>query len=193
MAGRPRKTDAEHFLAGTKSQAKPVTASPILGGRPHCPAHLSPVARKEFKRAARLMSDRQVLTPGDAALLSLYSEVYARWIQAKAEIGERLMITITVLDHNGAPIHKDVLHPLLKVVQACESRLAQVAKELSLTPLSRDKARPTSASAARDIVPGSIGAENPELFDANGRLKLVMMPSPEDLAAQDAAADAEEE
>lgn len=183
MAGRPAKTAAEHLLAGTKSQAKPVTASPIVGGRPHCPQHLSPVARKEFKRCCKLMEARKVLTPGDVALLSVYSEVWARWLKAKAEIGDSLMVYVTVLGHNGESIEKMILNPLLKIVQACETRLQAIAKELSLTPISRDKARPTSTEAIADIVPGSVRETHPELF---------VMPSPNDLALQDAAEDNEQ-
>lgn len=191
MAGRPRKTEAEHRLHGTVSQAKPVTASPIVGGRPKFPKHLSIVARKEFKRVCGLLEARGVLTPGDEALIALHAEVYSRWISAKEEMGSRLMIRITVMDNNGEPHEKDVLHPLLKVAQACETRLQALAKELSLTPLARDKARITSESKDREVVPGSLAETNPELFDANGRLKLLTMPSAADLASH--AAEEEEE
>ena len=48
------------------------------------------------------------------------------------------------------------LNPLLKVASDCEGRLLSLAHELSLTPVVRDKVKPTGATA-KAIVPGTLG------------------------------------
>jgi P27 family predicted phage terminase small subunit len=182
----PRKSNAAHFLSDTKSQAKIDVRSQIVAGRPKFPRHLSIGARKEFKRVCVLLEDRGVLTEGDVMLISLYAEVADRWITCKSELGKELMIVHEFLDSNGACHSARRLNPLLKVAQSCEARLQALAKELSLTPLMRDKARVTSESSDREIVPGSLAETNPEMFDKSGRLKVITMPSAEELAALDA-------
>ena len=186
MAGRPRKTEAEHRLHGTVSQAKPVQASPIIGGRPRFRRDASPRARREFKRIVKLLEDRGTVTPADQDLIALYADVFDRYLACKEEIGSRLMVEVTVCDSNGEAHKKSVVHPLLKVLQSCESRMAQLIRELSLTPLARDKARVTSESKDRDIVPGSLAETHPELMG-----KVLTMPTAEELASADDSENAE--
>ena len=182
--GRPRKSAEERALSGLPSHSPALTASQIAPGRPKFPKHLSVEARGEFKRICKLLAERNVLTDGDVCLIGLYSECYARWVQCKTEIGSELMVVHEFLDANGMCHSARRLNPLLKVLQTAEARLQALAKELSLSPLQRDKAKPTSGVNKRDVVPGSLAESNPEMFDANGRLKI---PSAEELATLDAA------
>lgn len=140
---RPAKTIRQHLLEGTVPQGTPDKPSQFHGGRPKYPKHLSSAAKAEFKRAVQTMEQRGTITPGDYAALAVYAEVAARWIQAKREMGDDLMVETTVTDNNGNLRLVSRLNPLLKIVQACEARLQSLTKSLGLTPVDREKARPT--------------------------------------------------
>jgi P27 family predicted phage terminase small subunit len=139
---------------------------------------LSPTARAEFKRAVQLLEQRKTITPGDFTTLAVYAEVFARWIQAKREIGDSLMIETTVTDNNGNPRIVSRLNPLLKVAQACEARMLSLVKALGLTPVDREKARPTTGVAKDEIVPGSIADVMPELLNSKAPEPFIIMPPP---------------
>ncbi|MGH9737334.1 MAG: phage terminase small subunit P27 family [Candidatus Acidiferrales bacterium] len=141
----PRKSVQQHELEGTRVNYE-VDPKPsrFVAGRPSYPRHLSAAARAEFKRCVKLLEERGTLTPGDAATLAVYSECFARWIQAKAELGTDLMIEVTVTDSNGKAHTSRRLNPLIKVVEACESRVLTLAKAMGLTPVDREKARPAA-------------------------------------------------
>src|ERR1700761_728449 len=101
--GRPRLSDAEHALHGTKPHKTTVkTVSAVAASRPKMPSHLTPEARKEWKRILPLLEKRATLTEADASALSLYCETFARWVLAKKDVAENgLTITTTVLDGHG--------------------------------------------------------------------------------------------
>jgi P27 family predicted phage terminase small subunit len=181
--GRPAKTIRQHLLHGSVPQGKPEKASVYSGGRPKIPSHLSPAARTEFKRACKILLDRGTSTPGDFVTLAVYSEVYARWIQAKQEIGDELMIETAVTDNNGTLRTVRRLNPLLKVAEACESRMLNLAKALGLTPMDREKVKQAAVNADEEIVPGSIAHLHPELL--NGKVTEIkpVQLSDDELAA----------
>lgn len=156
---RLAKTEAEHFLHGTKPQTKPLAPSAVKAGRPKYPRHLSPVARSEFKRACALLEQRGHLTPADYGVLFIYSEIFARWLSAKQKLGDELEVTTTIVDSHGEPHEKKVLNPLLDVVTSCERQLLALQKTLGLTPDARDKVK--RAAPGGEVVqfkPGSLGA-----------------------------------
>jgi P27 family predicted phage terminase small subunit len=164
---RAAKTEAEHFLDGTKPQTKPVAGSVIKAGRPKFPRYLSPVARAEFKRACALLEQRGHLTPADAGVLFVYSEIFARWVLAKNKLGDELEVSITVLDSSGVAHEKKALNPLLDVVTSCERQLLSLQKSLGLTPGDRDKVK--KAAPGGDVItfrPGSVGA----MLQAEGKI-----------------------
>lgn len=170
---RLAKSERDHWLQGTTPQTKPVQPSQYLAGRPKFPKHLSPAARAEMKRACRLLEERGTLTAGDYATLTVYAEVYSRWVQAKAEVGRNLLIKTFVTDNNGIAHEQTKLNPLLKVIFDCESRLLSLAKSLGLTPIDREKVRPAkSGPKVREVVPGSIEEQMPHLFgDGKGTIQ----------------------
>jgi P27 family predicted phage terminase small subunit len=175
---RASKTIRQHLLEGSVPQTKPERPSVFVGGRPKFPRHLSPAARAEFKRCVQLLEKRGTVTPGDAAALAVYAEVFARWIQAKREIGESLMIETEFTDNHGVAHVVKRLNPLLKVAQNCEARLLALAKTLGLTPVDREKAKPTRPGGGKlEVIPGSLLDTNPELFDANGHFKMPTTPT----------------
>jgi P27 family predicted phage terminase small subunit len=161
---RAAKTIRQHLLEGTIPRTKQDKPSSFVGGGPKAPAHLSPVARREFKRCVDLLLQRGTVTPGDVATLAVYAEVFARWIQAKREIGDSLMIETEAADSHGQVRVVQRLNPLLKVVDNCEGRLLALAKNLGLTPKDRESVKPTRPNGDDEIIPGSLADTNPELF-----------------------------
>lgn len=162
--GQQAKTLREHVLHGTVPQGKPDRPSVFQGGRPKFPAHLSKVARKEMKRVVTILMERGTATEGDFAIAAVHAEVYARWITCKAQIGDDLMVVTQVTDNNGNLRTVSRLNPLIKVAQQCEARLQSLAKDLGLTPVTRDKVKQTLSNQEEEIIPGSIADLMPQVL-----------------------------
>ena len=171
------KTQREHLLTGTKPSYKAEKPSRFVGGKPSCPSHLSPAAKKEFRRCVNLMLARGTVTPGDVSLLTVYSTVYARWCAAKAEIGDDLMVEHTSLDSHGKVHVSRRVHPLLKIAAECETKLLALVRTLGLTPLDRERTKPTNEDGNDEIIPGSMADQFPELFDKS-KSQILLMPEP---------------
>ena len=157
------KTIREHLLHGTVPQGKVERPSVYQGGRPKFPAHLSKVARQEMKRVVRILENRGTVTEGDFAIAAVHAEVYARWISIKAQIGEEFMVVTQATDNNGNLRTVSRLNPLIKVVQQCEARLQSLAKDLGLSPITREKVKQTAPDQEEEIVKGSIADLYPNL------------------------------
>lgn len=163
--GRAAKTLKEHERDGTVPQSQPERPSYVTASRPKFPAHLSREARSEMKRATKILEERGTSSAGDFATLAIYSELYARWVQAKRAIGKQLMIETTVTDNNGNARTVSRLNPLLKVAENCEGRLLPLIKELGLSPRARDSIRQTKNSLKDSVIEGSIAHLYPELVE----------------------------
>lgn len=141
---RPRKTDAEHKLEGTRphpSTAK--THSDVEQARPKMPSHLSPEARKAWHGLVKLLEERGTLSRADSMALSIWSETQARWIAAKAELAKfGIVIETSVLDSNGQPVTSRKPNPALRTVEQCEKSLRALAREFGCTPQSRERVKP---------------------------------------------------
>lgn len=160
------KTIREHLLHGTVPQGKPERPSVYVGGRPQFPAHLGKVARREMKRVVRILEKRGTVTEGEATALALYGVTYERWVQCYDQIAvDGLMVTTQVTDNNGNLRTVSRLNPVIRVAQQCETKLQSLAKDLGLTPITRDKIKPTSANPQNEIIPGSIADTNPEMLE----------------------------
>jgi P27 family predicted phage terminase small subunit len=166
-----KKTIRQHLLQGTLPQHKPEKPSAFEGGRPKIPQHLSKVARAEFKRLVRFLESRGTVTEGEYGIAAVYSEVFARWVSCKKQIGDELMITTQVTDNNGNLRTVSRLNPLLKVAQACETRLASLSDSLGLTPKSREKVKQTAPNQKEEVVPGSMADLMPDLLVMPGGKK----------------------
>jgi P27 family predicted phage terminase small subunit len=166
--GREAKSRAQHLLEGTVPQAKPEKPSYVQGSRPRFPKHLSQVGRQEFKRCVEILEERGTSSAGDYATLGVYAEIFARWVRAKQMIGEELMIQTTITDNNGSARTVSRLNPLLKVVEACESRMLPLIKEIGLGPASRDKVKQTLMNRELEVVPGSVADLYPALVETKG-------------------------
>jgi phage terminase small subunit len=95
--------------------------------------------------------DRGKATEGDFVTLAVYSEVYARWRESKAEVIGKFMIDTTIKDSNGVMKVVTRLKPLIKGCEAAESRVLQLASKLWLTPADRDRVKPAKAKLALEV------------------------------------------
>jgi len=146
-----RKTEDEHWLSGTQSQAAP-DAPPLESGRPRCPAALSPAAKKSFRALCRLLASRRALTAGDQEILRLYaviSDRHQRAIEHLAKEGE--IVERMVLDSSGQPHPRFVTNEWLKIAQDCEGRMRGLLADLGLNPMARPKVKPTKSEAEAAI------------------------------------------
>jgi P27 family predicted phage terminase small subunit len=166
---RPAKSARLHELHGTKPHEPKIVMSSFTGGRPRIPKHLCPAARTAYKRACKLLEERGTLVPSDEATIAVYAECHARWIQAKRELGNSLMITTEVTDSHGQVRIVTRLNPLLKVVDSTEQRLLALAKSLGLTQVDLQRCKPTARDVADEVVPGSAQDLYPECYDATGK------------------------
>lgn len=151
MSRRPL-TPEEHALKGTRpTRAKPEAPSTAQAERPKMPSHLTKEARKEWKRILPGLLKRGSLTDSDATALSLYCETFARWVAAKKEVEDHgIMVDVTVLTSNGAPIITRKQNGALKIVENCERSLARQLTALGLTPASREKVKPARKKEEAD-------------------------------------------
>jgi P27 family predicted phage terminase small subunit len=162
--GRPAKAQERHWLEGSKTQAKNGPAA-FVGGRPKIPKHLSPVAKKAYKRAVQLLENRRTLVPSDEVTLELYASTYALWLQAKAECAGDLMIETSVTDNNGKVRIVRKLNPVLKVLETSSAKLLALAKSLGLTQVDIGRCKLVADETENDgVVPGSIADLYPELL-----------------------------
>jgi P27 family predicted phage terminase small subunit len=141
---RPRKTDAEHKLQGTKphpSTAK--TQSDIPAARPKMPSHLSPEARKAWRGLVKLLEERGTLTGADSMALAIWADTQARWVLAKADVHKfGIVIETSVLDSNGVAVVSRKPNPALRTLENCEKSLRAMAREFGCTPQSRERVKP---------------------------------------------------
>ena len=181
----PAKTDHENWLQGTKSQVVKHTQSPsaYAGSRPKIPGHLSRVARAEYKRVCFTLEQRRTLTEGDRNTIAVLAECVARWVTAKQELGTEYTITTAVADKNGNIVQSVKANPLLKVVEVCEARILSLQSALGLTPMARDKVRPTQADAPveQDLSQADLYMRN---LDGDNRPRVVPMKA-EELKAEE--------
>jgi P27 family predicted phage terminase small subunit len=147
-------TPIEEYLRGTKSRAAE-DANTAAVGRAAKPAHLSPEAQEVWRKVTKLLGARRTQTPGDWTAMSLFCETYARWVQAKKELGTQLMIDDPVLDSNGQLHTRRKINPLLKVVETAEKNLLIMARELGLTPAMREKVKPAKPADPSEKQPGA--------------------------------------
>jgi P27 family predicted phage terminase small subunit len=134
--------ESMHKLRGTeyRDRTKP---SQVTAGRPKMPEHLSADAKKEWRRIVTLLEERGTLSKADSAVLALYCENHARWLQAKRDVAEHgIIVTVTVLDRNGEQVTSRKTNPALRIAENAERSLRGFLKEFGMTPGSRERVKP---------------------------------------------------
>jgi P27 family predicted phage terminase small subunit len=60
-----------------------------------CPAHLGPVARKEWRRLAASLHKLGILTVADRAAFAAYCQAWDRWVEAEEQLQKTPMLLKT--------------------------------------------------------------------------------------------------
>jgi P27 family predicted phage terminase small subunit len=102
-------------------------------GETTCPEHLDAVAQAEWQRLAPGMAERGVLTPWDRAALAAYCASWSLWIDAAAKVAA--LGAVVKAPKTGVPMQ----NPYLSIANGAQDRMAKLAGELGLTPVSRTR------------------------------------------------------
>jgi P27 family predicted phage terminase small subunit len=147
----PRKTNAELDLHGRlgKQHDRAADISNVPPGRPRIPKDIKALGlRAPFKNLCALLEERRTLTAGDVELVRLYCIIQARHIRNTALLQEEgELCTYIRLDSNGQPHPQVKTNLRLKVCENAERQMASIANQLGLTPVSKDRAKPTKEQA----------------------------------------------
>src|SRR5258708_1746909 len=97
-----------------------------------CPAELGPIARIEWERVVTELAPFRLLKPLDVAMVVLYCNAYAGWLEATAAIKEYGAVIKT---HNGYPVQS----PYVTIANQHATVMLRCSDELGLSPASRIK------------------------------------------------------
>ena len=134
-----RKPVARHRSSNTEDM--PVAPDAL----PRCPAHLTDVARKEWRRLAKPLYDMGVLSVTDRAALAAYCQAWARWVEAEEHLAK------------GPPLVKTPSgyvqqSPWLTVANKQLDIMGRYMAELGLSPSARARLRlPAGANGVEPV------------------------------------------
>jgi P27 family predicted phage terminase small subunit len=112
---------------------------------PRCPAHLSDVARKEWRRLARPLYEMGVLSITDRAALAAYCQAYARWVEAEQKLKETPLLLKT-------PSGYVQQSPWLSISNKQLELMGRYMAELGLTPSARSRVRRSPDEAVHEPI-----------------------------------------
>lgn len=108
---------------------------------PSCPVWLSPQARMEYRRVARLLMSLRVLTEADRAALVAYAHQYAKWVEAEQVVQRQGPVLVS--DKGGM-----YLNPWQGVANMAFKNMAKMMAEFGMTPASRTRVEAQPADDA---------------------------------------------
>ena len=94
------------------------------------PAHLDPVAKKEWRRVAKKLQTMGLFLQVDRAVLALYCVAWSRWVEAEEKVKK---IGPVIKTKNGNLVH----NPYLNVANRAMEQVKIFARELGMTPSAR--------------------------------------------------------
>jgi len=127
-----------HIAQGNRSK-KPAhelrdTISPEVE-IPKCPAHLLPLAKKEWKRISPQLEKLGLVTGMDMAALSAYCQNYARWVGAETklkELGDEGLVEVTKSGYRQMSVWLQVSNRALE-------QMHKFMSEFGMSPSSRSR------------------------------------------------------
>lgn len=147
-AGRPPKPTAIRVLEGNPGKRPLNDAEPKPKvGLPSCPAHLSPLARREWRRMGRVLADLGVMTEIDGAVLASYCQAWADWCEAQQHLRSGVRFGESI---NAAGTLTIVESPWAKIAREAEARFMRAASEFGMTPSARSRVRASQPEADAD-------------------------------------------
>jgi P27 family predicted phage terminase small subunit len=130
--------------------AKPDVGSLML----LCPVELNSVARIEWKRVVTELAPLKLLKPLDLAMVALYCNAYAGWLDATAAIKEYGAVIKT---STGYPVQS----PYVSLANQHAAVMLRCSAELGLSPASRIKNLGERKSTVWGNWDGGLAEESP--------------------------------
>lgn len=97
---------------------------------PHCPKHLNKEARKEWRRAGKILQSIGLLTEIDRMIFAAYCEAYSRWVEATIKVQEMGMVYKKKDDTPG-------LNPYIRIAREAFDQMIRAGTQIGLSPSSR--------------------------------------------------------
>lgn len=133
MKGRKPKPTKLKVLGGNPGKRPLNTQEPKpKSGRPMCPKHLSPEARKAWRKLAKELEAVGLLSKLDGIALEMVCETYARWQDANEKVQKTGLM---LKSPNGFP----VINPCLSIANRCFDQLKSMLSEFGLSPAERSR------------------------------------------------------
>ncbi|WP_108663811.1 phage terminase small subunit P27 family [Acuticoccus kandeliae] len=133
MRGRKRVPTAMKRANGNPGKRKLNENEPQPPStKPYCPEHLSPTAKREWRRIAGTLHEMGVVTSVDRAALAAYCQAYGRWAEAEQKLAEGPTLIKT-------PSGYVQQSPWLGVANRQMELMVKYMSELGITPASRSR------------------------------------------------------
>lgn len=131
MRGRRKNQAKLNKLRGNpgrrKTRARTAAASPT--SMPECPAHLTPEARREFRRICAELAARQLLASRDVGIIAQASMLWARLVKLEKQIDRQ---GVTYINRTNGLVKS---HPAIRIVHQIHTLLLRTSDALLLSPL----------------------------------------------------------
>jgi len=135
MRGRPPKPTEVKKAQGNPGKRKLNNQEPAFEKTlPKPPDHLNKEARAEWKRVARELHEKGVLTKMDRAVLAAYAQAYGRWREAEKKVNELGFVVKTAMGNL-------VQNPYLSIANRAMQDMTRIAAEFGMTPASRTRVK----------------------------------------------------
>ncbi|MEC7257830.1 MAG: phage terminase small subunit P27 family [Pseudomonadota bacterium] len=128
---------------------------------PRCPAHLSPVAAKEWRRLAKPLYDMGVLSTTDRGALAAYCQSWARWVEAEEKLKETPILIRT-------PSGYAQQSPWLSIANKQLELMGRYMSDLGLTPVARTRLPASQQQAVKPVTVVRVVFEPPGDLEADG-------------------------
>lgn len=132
MGNRPKPTALKRLQGNPGKRPLNKREPRFRHGRPYCPSHLAPAAKREWRRIVNELYRVGLLTLVDRAALAAYCQLYARWAQAEKEL---VKSGLTIVTTNGNVIQ----NPLVGIANTALDGMRKFLIEFGMTPSSRAK------------------------------------------------------
>jgi P27 family predicted phage terminase small subunit len=148
-----KKSEALHALQGTQARHAEIDGPIFAGSRPKKPADLTPDEETEWTRIVPQLLRRGTLTRVDSSFLEVYVRMFSRWKKVSRLAAENPTTEVCWVDKNGEPHTKIIEHPASTMATKLENSLRNMLKELSATPASRERTKPTAQAPPKNGPP----------------------------------------
>ncbi len=119
---------------------KPRAQSDVTACMLTCPAFLTQIAKKEWRRVYALLSERKAIAEMDSAVLSGYAQCYARWREAEQAI-DRHGVIVEETSVSRAGVTRTTLkkNPACTASKEAQSVMLRCIAALGLSPADRTR------------------------------------------------------